>query len=53
MYTLVIIIAEFGCMIDPLIYIFTLKSIKRKIQRNFVTFKSDTASKDRIITRLK
>ena len=53
LHTLVIIIAELVWMTDPLIYIFTLKLFRRKIQRKFVTFKSDTATKERIITRSK
>lgn len=53
LYTLVIIIAELVWMTDPLIYIFTLKLFRRKIQRKLVTFKSDTATKERIITRSK
>ena len=49
---LLTVLFELGWMADPLIYIFTLKSIRRKIQHGFTTFKK-AKSNDTIFTQSK
>ena len=51
LFSLLVVIAEFGWIADPLIYIFTLKSVRRKIQASFVTVRKDVVPIDRVITQ--
>ena len=51
LFSLVVVVAEFGWIADPIIYIFTIKSARRKIQASFVTVRKDVVSIDRIITQ--
>ena len=50
LHNLVMVLFELGWIADPLMYIFTLKSIKRKIQHSFATCKK-IASEDIFFTQ--
>ena len=48
-----LVLMEQGWVADPLIYIFSSKLFRRKIQHTFTNFKEVTTSRDRVLTQPK
>ena len=51
--SVLLVLMGLGWVEDPLIYIFSLKSVRRKIQQNFMNFKEVTTSRGRVFKQSK
>ena len=51
--SVLLVLMGLGWVADPLIYIFSLKSVRRKIQQNFMNFKEVTTSRGRVFKQSK